>query len=40
MNAPVRSIVPAKPYLVAEIPPGVSLRRLYPGGKAGPVRGD
>lgn len=36
MNAPVRSLVPEKPYRVTEIAPGVSLRRLYPGGKAGP----
>ena len=36
MNAPVRSLVPEKPFHLEEIAPGVSLRRLYPGGKAGP----
>jgi hypothetical protein len=32
MNAPVRSLVPAENYLVEQVAPGVSLRRLYPGG--------
>lgn len=36
MNAPVRSMVPEKPYRLEDIAPGVLLRRLYPGGKAGP----
>jgi hypothetical protein len=36
MNAPVRALVPAKPYRTHEIGPGVNLRRLYPGGMAGP----
>jgi hypothetical protein len=36
MNAPVRSMVPAQHYRFGEIAPGVSLRRLYPGGMAGP----
>lgn len=36
MNAPTRSLVPPAPYKLAEIAPGVSVRTLYPGGKAGP----
>ncbi len=36
MNAPVRSMVPAENFHLEQIAPGVSLRRLYPGGKAGP----
>jgi hypothetical protein len=36
MNQPVRSMVPAKHFHVEPIAPGVSLRRLYPGGMAGP----
>jgi hypothetical protein len=38
MNAPVRSMVPAENYLVEQVSPGVTLRRLYPGGKDGPNR--
>ena len=34
MNLPVRSLVPEKPFHLEQIAPGVSLRRLYPGGKA------
>jgi len=36
MNAPIRSLVPEKPFHLEQIAPGVSWRRLYPGGKAGP----
>jgi hypothetical protein len=36
MNAFVRSLLPSVPYHVDEIAPGVSLRRLYPGGMKGP----
>ncbi len=36
MNAPIRSLVPEKPYKLEQVAPGVSLRTLYPGGKAGP----
>jgi hypothetical protein len=36
MNAPTRSLVPEKPFHLEEIAPGVTFRRLYPGGKAGP----
>ena len=36
MNAPVRSLVPELPFHLEEIAPGILLRRLYPGGKAGP----
>lgn len=36
MNAPIRSMVPDKPFHLEQIAPGISLRRLYPGGKAGP----
>ena len=35
-RSPIRSMVPEKPFHVEEIAPGVTLRRLYPGGKAGP----
>lgn len=36
MNAPIRSMVPTKHFHVEALAPGVSLRRLYPGGMAGP----
>jgi hypothetical protein len=36
MNAPIRSMVPAENFHVEQIAPGVSLRRLYPGGMKGP----
>jgi hypothetical protein len=36
MKAPIRSLVPEKPYQLEQIAPGVSWRRLYPGGMAGP----
>ncbi len=36
MNAPVRSMVPAQHFHSEEIAPGVTMRRLYPGGKMGP----
>ena len=36
MNAPIRSIVPEKHFHTEQIVPGVTLRRLYPGGMAGP----
>jgi hypothetical protein len=36
MNAPIRSLVPAENFHVAQLAPGVMLRRLYPGGMAGP----
>jgi hypothetical protein len=36
MNAPVRSLVPPQPFRIEDIAPGVTLRRLYPGGMAGP----
>jgi hypothetical protein len=36
MNTPIRSLVPAEPFLVEGIAPGVKLRRLYPGGMMGP----
>ena len=36
MNPPVRSMVPEKPFHLEEIAAGIALRRLYPGGKAGP----
>ena len=35
MNAPIRSMVPEKPFHLEVIAPGIALRRLYPGGKAG-----
>jgi hypothetical protein len=38
MNAPVRALVPAQPYRLDEVAPGVALRRLYPGGMAGPAK--
>jgi hypothetical protein len=43
MTKPVRSLVPPKPFYLEQIAPGVSLRRLYPGGMLGPdniVRND
>ena len=36
MNAPARSIVPPEPFHVETIAPGVTLRRLHPGGMKGP----
>jgi len=37
MNAPpIRSLVPEKPFHVEELAPGVTLRKLHPGGKLGP----
>lgn len=36
MNAPVRSLVPEKPYRLEQLASGLSVRTLYPGGKAGP----
>lgn len=36
MNYPVRSMVPAGDYHVEQLAPGVTLRRFYPGGMAGP----
>jgi hypothetical protein len=36
MNQPVRAMVPAEHFHVEPIARGVSLRRLYPGGMAGP----
>lgn len=36
MNAPKRSMVPANPFHIEELAPGVQLRRLYPGGMIGP----
>jgi hypothetical protein len=36
LNVEVRSIVPEAPFLAEEIAPGVTFRRLYPGGMAGP----
>lgn len=36
MNAPVRSMVPPEPFHVETLVPGVTLRRLYPGGMKGP----
>jgi hypothetical protein len=36
MNAPIRSMVPSEPFHIEQITPGVHLRRLYPGGMAGP----
>ena len=36
MNAPTRSMVPSEPFHVEPLAPGVTLRRLYPGGMAGP----
>jgi hypothetical protein len=36
MTAPIRSMVPTENFHVEQIAPGVSLRRLYPGGMKGP----
>jgi hypothetical protein len=36
MTAPVRSLGPTEHFHVEAVAPGVSLRRLYPGGMAGP----
>jgi hypothetical protein len=36
MNAPRRTVVPAEPFHTERLAPGVTLRRLYPGGAAGP----
>ncbi len=36
MESPVRALVPEVPFHVEQLAPGVSLRRLYPGGMAGP----
>jgi len=36
MNAPTRSMVPTENFHVEKLAPGVTLRRLYPGGMAGP----
>lgn len=36
MNAPIRSLVPSEHYHVESLAPGVTLRRLYPGGMMGP----
>jgi len=36
MNVPIRSMVPPEPFHIEQLAPGVSLRRLYPGGMAGP----
>jgi hypothetical protein len=36
MAAPIRSIVPSTPFHVEPIAPGVTFRRLYPGGMLGP----
>lgn len=36
MNAPIRSLVPPEPFHVERIAPGLTLRRLYPGGMKGP----
>jgi hypothetical protein len=38
MNFPPRSLVPEQDYHVEQLAPGVHLRRLYPGGMAGPNR--
>ena len=38
MTHPTRSMVPPGPFHAEPIAPGVTLRRLYPGGKAGPDR--
>lgn len=43
MNQPVRSLVPAEHFHVEQIAPGVTFRRLHPGGMLGPdevVRND
>ena len=36
MTVPVRSMVPSESFHLEEIAPGVTLRRLYPGGLKGP----
>lgn len=36
MSVPIRSMVPPEPFHVEQLAPGVTLRRLYPGGMAGP----
>lgn len=36
MDVPARSMVPPEPFHVEPIAPGVTLRRLYPGGMKGP----
>lgn len=36
MTTPTRSMVPSRHFHVEPLAPGVSLRRLYPGGLAGP----
>jgi hypothetical protein len=36
MNTFIRAILPDRPFHVEEIAPGVSLRRLHPGGMKGP----
>jgi hypothetical protein len=36
MDWPKRAIVPSEPFYVEEIAPGITLRRLYPGGMRGP----
>lgn len=38
MTHPLRSLVPPAPFHTEPIAPGVTLRRLYPGGMAGPDR--
>jgi hypothetical protein len=43
MTNPVRALVPSAHYHAEQIAPGVTFRRLYPGGKLGPgeaVRND
>jgi hypothetical protein len=36
LNVEARSLVPAEDFQVEQIAPGVTFRRLYPGGMAGP----
>jgi hypothetical protein len=36
MNAPPRSLVPGADYHLEQLAPGVTFRRLHPGGMAGP----
>jgi hypothetical protein len=36
MSTPKRTITPAEPFHTERLAPGVSLRRLHPGGMAGP----
>lgn len=38
LNVEVRSMVPSEHFHAEEIAPGVTFRRLYPGGMAGPNR--